>query len=56
MNDKCDFDWDGEYHWCPTCDTGKRMNCKKCKKDKCTNLFCHIMGGNPSIKNEKMFK
>lgn len=41
-NDICEFDWDGEYHWCPTCEIGRRMNCRKCHADRCDNPNCSI--------------
>lgn len=41
-NDKCEFEWDGEFHSCPTCGVGRRMNCRKCHKDRCDNEQCYI--------------
>jgi len=41
--EKCPFEWDGEYHSCPTCNyNGRRMNCKLCFRDKCDNPKCPI--------------
>lgn len=42
---KCDFESDGEVHSCVSSCNGKVENCRKCKKDKCSNPNCPLGKG-----------
>ena len=48
----CLFESDGEVHTCYSCASGTVENCKKCKRDRCSNVHCRKGGKGSSIQDE----